>query len=380
MNPSLALAVVAICGTTLLQEQKPAQASKELQEQKPAQASKEETLPPPRTVVVRRGLDWLVGHQSEDGRWSASHFSKSCPATDKCSGRARRATDVGVTSLAIGAFLGAGSTTEHGAYSKVIKRAVAWLCKQASDGLIQGDRPCRFALVDHAVATLALVAAAETSRSTDLKSKARDALDALVESRNADGAWGYGPSDRKSDLAPTGLALWVLQEAKSWYPVPKVVSRGRKWLLAHCDAKSGRFAAAPKHGRPEAEGKMPGSSSVQQTAIGLLAGYYGRKLTPPANHSVEWLGQNKPEWRPSKIDFLYWWCGTLALTGRGREGFRSWWKAVESALLTRQEGSGHARGSWDPVGFWGEEGGRVQSTALAVLALEACKRVVIMRR
>jgi hypothetical protein len=36
-----------------------------------------------------------------------------------------------------------------------------------------------------------------------------------------------------------------------------------------------------------------------------------------------------------------------------------------------QRGDGNFKGSWDPNGVWGEDGGRVYSTAILVLTLQA---------
>jgi len=46
----------------------------------------------------------------------------------------------------------------------------------------------------------------------------------------------------------------------------------------------------------------------------------------------------------------------------------------EAALLEKQVGSGHKKGSWDPIGIHGRQGGRVATTALGVLCLEVYYR------
>ena len=40
----------------------------------------------------------------------------------------------------------------------------------------------------------------------------------------------------------------------------------------------------------------------------------------------------------------------------------------------RAAGEKNLLGSWDPIGAWGEDGGRVYSTAILVLTLEAYYR------
>ena len=60
------------------------------------------------------------------------------------------------------------------------------------------------------------------------------------------------------------------------------------------------------------------------------------------------------------------------------QGGGAHWKkrkaAIEKALLPHQRKDGNFLGSWDPGGPWGEEGGRVYSTAISALILEVYYR------
>ncbi len=49
----------------------------------------------------------------------------------------------------------------------------------------------------------------------------------------------------------------------------------------------------------------------------------------------------------------------------------AWMKALHTAVERHQHpnGSGARAGSWDPIGPWGPDGGRVYSTAILTLAL-----------
>jgi hypothetical protein len=81
-----------------------------------------------------------------------------------------------------------------------------------------------------------------------------------------------------------------------------------------------------------------------------------------------------PAWNDEgSIDFVYWTFGTLAGVHAGGDHWKAWSDALGKALLPHQRGPGDGclHGSWDPVDPWGAEGGRVASTALCALALEA---------
>ena len=62
----------------------------------------------------------------------------------------------------------------------------------------------------------------------------------------------------------------------------------------------------------------------------------------------------------------------MALRELGGEPWRKWKKALKSALVGAQNGprSGCREGSWDPDDAWKTAGGRVYTTAMAVLCLE----------
>ena len=63
-----------------------------------------------------------------------------------------------------------------------------------------------------------------------------------------------------------------------------------------------------------------------------------------------------------------------ALYQVGGEPWKAWNTAMEPAIIDHQRKDGDQRGSWDPVGAWGGEGGRIYSTAMGVLSLEVYYR------
>ncbi|MEO0650505.1 MAG: hypothetical protein AAFZ65_07500, partial [Planctomycetota bacterium] len=75
-----------------------------------------------------------------------------------------------------------------------------------------------------------------------------------------------------------------------------------------------------------------------------------------------------------RIDMYYWYYATYAvyqLSDKMGSAWSKWERALEDAVLSSQRSSPPCfEGSWDPMGPWGEEGGRVYSTALMVLCLE----------
>ena len=54
----------------------------------------------------------------------------------------------------------------------------------------------------------------------------------------------------------------------------------------------------------------------------------------------------------------------------GGKAWKAWQKALSPALLGSQVEGGVGKGSWEPEGAWCYVGGRVFSTAMAVMALQ----------
>jgi len=81
-----------------------------------------------------------------------------------------------------------------------------------------------------------------------------------------------------------------------------------------------------------------------------------------------------PVWdtEDGSIDMYYWYYGSLALYQVGGNAWKTWSKAMVPCILKNQfpKGSGARTGSWDPIGPWGPDGGRVYATAMMVLCLE----------
>jgi hypothetical protein len=92
---------------------------------------------------------------------------------------------------------------------------------------------------------------------------------------------------------------------------------------------------------------------------------------------VDILMANLPSWnkpKNDKVDEYYWYYATYAVHQYGGEKWKKWSMHIKKALLDTQRVGMCADGSWDPIGKWGMVGGRVYSTALNCLTLQAFYR------
>ena len=84
-----------------------------------------------------------------------------------------------------------------------------------------------------------------------------------------------------------------------------------------------------------------------------------------------------PRWDKTtgSIDLYAWYYGSYALYQHGGQAWRDWSKALNQALIEPQRKDGNSKGSWDPEpDVWGEDGGRVFTTALGALTLQSYYR------
>jgi hypothetical protein len=127
--------------------------------------------------------------------------------------------------------------------------------------------------------------------------------------------------------------------------------------------------------------RFPADRSEALTAVGLLVRIFlgeNPADSEAIQKGVDLCLKVLPEWDESSgsIDMYYWYYGSLALFQVGDEPWKAWNKAMKSAIVDHQRRDGDECGSWDPVGPWGREGGRVYSTAVCVMCLEVYYRYV----
>ena len=86
-----------------------------------------------------------------------------------------------------------------------------------------------------------------------------------------------------------------------------------------------------------------------------------------------------PKWNPNdgSIDMYYWYYATLAMYQVGGAEWKTWNEALKTAMVDNQRKDTTYcmyKGSWDPIGPWGPDGGRVYSTAILAMCLEVYYR------
>jgi biopolymer transport protein ExbD len=340
--------------------------------------------------AVDLGLEWLARHQVPDeGFWDCDGFVEQCRG-EACDGKGYEAYDPGLTGLALLAFLGTGHTHQAGKYKKTIGDAVKFLKRiQDPEGCF-GPQTGHF-MYSHAIATLAMAEEYAMTDSPLLRRPVEKGIAFLCRAQNPDPSgtgklgWRYTVQPGDSDTSVTGWVVMALKNAAlARLEVPEVSLEGaRKWLDRMTDPETGRCGYVQKGvspvRAPGREEKWPRSRSEAITAVGMLARVFlgeDPAKSDPIRKGAQLCLERLPRWNEAdgSIDMYYWYYATTAMFQVGGPSWATWNEAMKKAIADHQRTVDCARGSWDPIGPWGEEGGRVYATALMTLCLEAYYR------
>jgi hypothetical protein len=128
----------------------------------------------------------------------------------------------------------------------------------------------------------------------------------------------------------------------------------------------------------------PYDETEAMTAVAMLCRVFAGNVLgdmdsqiPALEAGAKLLRAKPPRWDEDRgsIDYYYWYYGSYAMYQVGGADWREWKRAMEDAIVENQRQEGCERGSWDPQRDpWGDNGGRVYSTALLTLCLEVFYR------
>ena len=309
--------------------------------------------------------------------------------------------DVGVTGLALLAFQGNGHTMSKGQFSGQVKRGINWLKRNQDDEGLFGEEVGNPTLYNHSIATMAMGEAYYfANRSPLLAKNMRRAVKVIVNARNPYEVWRYSlDADGDNDSSITGWMVFALKTAADGkIAVSKDNFDGAlEWFNTMTDSGTGRTGYAfgdggGPGGRPSRIKayieKFPPEKSEALTAVSLLCRIFMTDIEEVDDwkkhadydllkKQADLIVNTLPTWSEdgSSNDMYYWYYGTFALNQWGGKHWKDWKKAIEKALLGSQRTEkGNFKGSWDPNGPWGEDGGRVYSTATCALILEVYYR------
>ena len=362
--------------------------------------------------AVAAGLDWLARHQAADGSWSNYCLGDEDPRS-RCEKDGPPCTlagdkyEMAQTGLALLAFQAGGHYYfNKNTYSAAVRKGLDWMIsRQQPDGALVSATPLptgvelpsgghsryhRSYMYDHGIATFALAeacaVAADQNQEPDNRymEAARRAVRFIESQQHTDGSWRYNDNfDEPGDSSVAGWQVLALKSAKEAGipPTRKCVAKIRGFFHRLETGENGRtwYQRLPRPVPPLIE-------TEATTGIGMLVRQFllDEADAPMVREAAAYLARYAEEkWGDhvaevaevaEERDFYLWYNCTLAMYQVGGRHWARWNAAIRDTILPLQRIDGCARGSWDPISKWGKTGGRIYSTALAVLTLEVYYR------
>jgi hypothetical protein len=317
--------------------------------------------------AVALGLEWLKRQQSSDGSWSlAGPYSEGGVNENRPA----------ATAMALLAFMGAGNTHKGGNYQNNVARGLDYLLSiQDDDGYFAAKATGIQRTYSQAQASIAVCELYGMTGDEALRVPAQRSVRWALDAQGDLGGWRYQPRD-DGDTSVTGWYVMALISARmAGLDVDSDALERVHQFLDTVQRKPGQRDPNPDG---EQYAYLPsGQAKDSMTAEGILCRMYlGWKTTDPRIiRGCDLLAGNPISSELSKRDYYYWYYATNSLHHAGGKAWNRWNAVMREVLPSIQIQTGRERGSWPPQGDpHGDAGGRLYSTVLAILCLEAYYR------
>jgi HAMP domain-containing protein len=292
---------------------------------------------------------WLMQVQDSNGGWSMGHAGAAANYT------------VGLSALALLA-LQTGDQMASAAHAEALQSGMNFLVTQQDPytGLFGPD--ITGSLYNHTLACLALLAIQPGPDASDYAASLQAGLDLLVRHQRPEGGWNYlRARGSPSNSSLTSWALLVLMEAEARGVArhSAEIARGLAWLQTTIDDK-GRAG----YRRP---GDHPHGSETLTAAAALCLS--SQANLPPALRELMLANvRSDASSATHSLDYYRTYLQAAALREAGMEDAPEM-NQLAARLENAQDHTSEQAGSWSSDDPWARTGGRVYSTALAMLVL-----------
>lgn len=314
--------------------------------------------------AIDRALRYLAKSQSPNGSWIQDigyKFNDSYQVT------AYAKPDVGVSALALMAFLSGGHLPGRGEYGKVVEKGTDFIlgAVDPETGFISLDGSRMYS---HAFATLFLAEIYGMTHRADVKQKLQLAVNLMVKSQNKHGSWRYEPDSEESDMSVTVCQVMALRAARNiGIRVPKSTVDRAYGYVVRSGINYGSEAGGFKYQEKEST-----RTSFPLTAAGVAtlhnAGIYDSKLI---RSGIEYLKSNMPRATDTGYfgHYFYWYghyYASQVFFTAADNGTNHWesfyWPRIRSDLLKNQQENGSWKNTVGP--------GSAFATAVASIILQ----------
>lgn len=304
--------------------------------------------------AIDRGLSFLASQQHTDGSWK-SNAGKKINEGYRIFEGGRDVPHVGVTSLAVLAYLAGGHVPGRGPYGEVVERAVRFLVEQGDPGsgmiAAHGTR-----MYSHAFATLALAEVYGMSPQPRVRRVLEAAVDFTVRCQNETGGWRYVPFTADSDMSVTVCQVVALRAARNvGFKVPQAtIDRAIGYVLrsAYTGAEArGGFRYQPEEIRWNRDSfslAAAGLTTLFQAGLydnAAIARYVKEHRIPqsPPPRIEDTVRYLRNQFSDVPNDHFFFWYGSYYATqafylvgGSNPQEWSGWYTAVRDRILATQ--------------------------------------------
>jgi len=316
-------------------------------------------------AAVKAGIEWLVRAQKKRGNWDASQFGGGVDR--EVDGQNRGVTgaeaDMGISGLALLALMGNGHTHLKGKYRTVVQHGLEYLLsQQEADGNLSGNASLFASMYCHAMATIAVCEAYALTADNRLRDYAERAIGYTIRSQDSrTGGWRYQPADA-GDMSQFGWQVLALRSAEqAGLAVPAKTKALMIKFLATCNTGANGGLAAYRPG-------FGATRTMTAESLACRMWLDSQRSVEQVKEASDFIVAQLPA--ISRPDLYYWYYGSLSLRQVGGPAWQAWSGSMKMAVPALQLSDG----SWDADTKWGGYGGKVYSTAMAVLCLESFYR------
>lgn len=315
-----------------------------------------DTPPDPRVkAAVDKALAFLAQTQQPNGSWR-------CRVGARGLGELGQSDEhVGITALALLAFMGDGNLPDRGKYADVVARGLDFVLKCAQDatGYVSSNGTNMYS---HGFATLFLAEMYGMTGRKDVKDALKKSVDLLTLCQNSQGGWRYQPNPSDADLSITVCQIQALRAARNrGVAVKKSVIEKALQYVKGCELPDGGFSY-----QYQTQRKI---TQIGSSSAGLVS-YYSMGIYDEKAHEKHFqylLNQVEGGKLKGGNHFFYsHYYAVQAFYQRGGDYWKKYWTTISEYLIKSQ----HAEG------YWSDEVGPPYATAMACIILQVPKEVL----
>jgi len=297
---------------------------------------------------VEAGLAYLASIQSDDGSFDGSRYGRH----------------VGITSLAVIAFLADGHVPNRGKYGDVVAKGLDFVLAHCTQSGLIAANTSHGPMYGHGFATLLLGEAYGMTGDERIREPLLKAVKLIVNTQNHEGGWRYQPVPFDADISVTICQVMALRSARNaGLSVPKeTIDKAIEYVRKCQEKKDGGFRYT----------LSSSGSAFPRSAAGVAALYYagvyeGVEIEKGIAYLKKTGMPGKTKGRATGGHYFYGqYYAAQAMYLAGGEHWAAWYPAIREELISRQQGDGH----------WDAPHGEAYGTAMSLIVLQMPNRLL----